>query len=134
MAYIQQLLRYFFLFFVDVTLVDQENFEGVLGSVLGNLVDPVRLLQSRLPAESLNNAETVADYLLSIIYPGEGAGNLRKYRAMIIDRLNDGSTDDPVSAEPFSNLTVSNQAGTAYDTRVRASVALLLSLPYFQEQ
>ena len=41
MAYIQQLLRDLFLFFVDVTLVDQENFEGVLGSVLGNLVDPV---------------------------------------------------------------------------------------------
>ena len=53
MAYIQQLLRDLFLFFVDVTLVDQENFEGVLGSVLGNLVDPVWHRVERLHALSV---------------------------------------------------------------------------------
>lgn len=101
---------------------------------IGNKVDPVRLLLAKLPAVSLRDAAAVAAYLMSIIYPGEGTANLALYRDLVVTRLNDGSLDTPPSATAFRDLAVSAQAGTAYDTRVRAAVALLLSLQPFSEQ
>jgi hypothetical protein len=45
------------------------------------------------------------------------------------------NTDDSgASSSSFSNLTPSNVAGSAYDTRVRGMVALLMSLQRFHEQ
>jgi uncharacterized protein (DUF1800 family) len=98
-----------------------------------NVTDPVRLLQLRLPnAQSQRDAGLVTDVFLSLIFPGEGRVSLDGYRNLAVSYLNTG--DDGVSVSSFSNLSPSNTAGSPYDTRVRGMVALLLSLPRFQEQ
>ena len=74
----------------------------------------------------------MADYFLSILYPGEGKANLDLYRASAINFLN--RSDDGLSSSPFSALTPSNVAATPYDTRVRSMVAMLMTLQRFQEQ
>ena len=97
-----------------------------------NFCDPVALLKKRLSADAQGqgSAGAVADYFLSILYPGEGAGNLSLYRKAAVDFLNDGSLDSPVSSAAFSlSLTTAN-----YDTRVRGMVAMLLTMQRFQEQ
>ncbi|HKQ39819.1 MAG TPA: DUF1800 family protein [Verrucomicrobiae bacterium] len=100
----------------------------------GTRVSPVRLLIAKLPAASLNDTAAVAAYLLQIIYPGEGAANLALYRDLVMARLNKGTLEAPPSSTPFNELTVSAEAGSPYDIRVRAAVALLLSLQPFSEQ
>ena len=95
---------------------------------------PVSLIQTKLPASSLTNATTVVDYMLGIIYPGEGLGNLNQYRTAAINFLNDGSADSSPSATPFAGLAVSTTATSAYDIRVRGMISYLLSLQRFQEQ
>ena len=101
---------------------------------MGTTVNPVRLLMAKLPEASLNDASAIAAYLLQIIYPGEGTANLALYRELVVSRLNDGTLDTPPGSAPFNELTASAQVGSAYDTRVRAAVALLLSLQPFSEQ
>jgi uncharacterized protein (DUF1800 family) len=91
--------------------------------------DPVGLLRKKLPG-SLNNAGAVADYFLSILYPGEGAANLSQYRAAAINFLNTADNATGTSS-PFANL---NNTQTPYDTRVRGMVSFLMTLPRFQEQ
>jgi len=87
----------------------------------------------RLPnAQSQRDAGLVTDVFLSLIFPGEGRVSLDGYRNLAVSYLNTG--DDGVSVSSFSNLSPSNTAGSPYDTRVRGMVALLLSLPRFQEQ
>ena len=110
---------------------------GVAGKEIAGLshyVEPAVLLSARLPAGQLNNANVVADYLLGVIYPGEGKANLSLYRDLVVQRLNDGTTDSPPGNQPFSDIGFSTASGSPYDTRVRAAVALLLSWQPFQEQ
>ncbi len=88
-------------------------------------VDPVRMLQ--LKNVSTNSSSAVADYLLGILFPAEGAANLREYRDLAIkflDTANDGTT-----ASPLGTLTAANA-----DTRIRGVVAFLLTTARFQEQ
>ena len=99
-----------------------------------NVTDPVGLLRFKLPPSSWTNATNVAAYFVGIFYPGEGAANLDQYRTAAINFLNDGTADSPANSTPFANLTVSNVAGTAYDTRVRGMVSLLLTAQRWQEQ
>jgi uncharacterized protein (DUF1800 family) len=95
---------------------------------------PVSLIVSKLPATSRTNATAVVDYVMGLIYPGEGLGNLNQSRTAAINFLNDGSVDSPVSATPFANLAVSGVSTSAYDIRVRGMIGYLLSLQRFHEQ
>ena len=91
--------------------------------------DPVGLLKRKLPAPQWSNASAVADFFLGIIYPGEGRANLDAYKTVAVNYLN--TADDGITASLFS--TAFNTPAT-YDTRVRGMVAMLLTLPRFQEQ
>jgi uncharacterized protein (DUF1800 family) len=102
--------------------------DGISGGNF-NLTDPVRLLKSKLPAASWRNASDVVAYFASILYPGEGLGNLQGYRDLAVNYLN--TADDGVTPSLFTNLT---DTSTTYDTRVRGMVAMLMSLQRFQEQ
>ncbi len=94
---------------------------------LANTTDPVALIRLRLPSGSWNDAGAVADLLLGLLYPGEGAGNLGRDRQAAIDYLN--TNEAGTGSSPFSGLSGSN-----YDARVRSLVGFLFSLPRFQEQ
>jgi len=97
-----------------------------------NFCDPVALLKKKFPSDTQTqgSASAVADYFLSIIYPGEGAGNLGLYRKAAVDFLNDGSLDSTPGTAPFSlSLSTAN-----YDTRVRGMVSMLMTMQRFQEQ
>jgi len=93
-----------------------------------NLTDPVGLLKAKLPSGSWNNAGAVADLFLSYLYPGEGKANLGQYRTLAINFLN--ANDAGTGSSDFLVLT----NPTNYDTRVRAMVSMLMTLPRFQEQ
>ncbi|MBI3853723.1 MAG: DUF1800 family protein [Verrucomicrobia bacterium] len=91
-----------------------------------NVCDPVALLKKKLPSESWGNAGDVADYFLSILYPGEGAGNLLLYRTAAINFLN--TADDGTTPSAFTTGL------SSYDTRVRGMVSMLMTFQRFQEQ
>jgi uncharacterized protein (DUF1800 family) len=93
-----------------------------------NTTDPVKLLKLKMPSTDWNNAEKVADYFLSILYPGEGKANLDDLKSLAVSFLNTG--DDGVTSSQFSALVNT----TAYDTRVRGMVAMLMTSQRFQEQ
>jgi hypothetical protein len=107
----------------------QSLLEATTGSDAGNnTTDPVGLLKAKLPSNQWNNAGAVADYFLSILYPGEGKANLDSYRTLAVDFLN---TADNSTANLFTSL--SNTSAT-YDTRVRGMVSMLMTMQRFQEQ
>ena len=93
------------------------------------------MLKLKLPSAQWNNAGSVADYFLSILYPGEGKANLDSYRTLAINYLNRADNDPATGTTPLSSLFSSlvNTGGT-YDTRVRGMVAMLMTLQRFQEQ
>jgi hypothetical protein len=100
-----------------------------------NTSDPLGLLQVYLPVQtppgSTSNDANVVDFILGILFPGEGTANLGAYRAAALKYLN---TDDFGNPSPFGSLTVSRTPGSTYDNRLRGMVAMLLTLPRFQEQ
>jgi uncharacterized protein (DUF1800 family) len=93
--------------------------------------DPVGFLKYKLPPTSITNEAAVTDYLLSNFYPGEGAGNLALYRAATINFLK--TADDGVTSSPLTSLSQSGSP-SAYETRIRGAVAMLLGFQRFQEQ
>lgn len=97
-------------------------------------VDPVALIQKKLPGTSWQNPGAIADYFLALMFPGEGAANLDLYRASAVAFLNDGSADPTPGSTPFTSLTVSGTATSAYDLRVRGMVSMLMTFQRFQEQ
>jgi hypothetical protein len=107
---------------------DANKNDGISGGN-NNVSDPVGLMKAKVPSSSWNDPGAVADFFLAILFPGEGAGNLHAYRNMAINFLN--TNDNGVGSSPFSGL---NNTTAAYDTRVRALVAALMSSPRFQEQ
>lgn len=113
----------------------QEGHSSSVGSKVndaGNSIcNPVQLLQSKLTLPNWTNAPAVADYFVNVLYPGEGAGNLKLYRDAAVNFLN---TSDTGTASVFSSLTPSSVAGNVYDTRVRGMVSLLLTQQRFHEQ
>lgn len=98
-----------------------------------NVTDPVRLLQLRLPSGTdQRDAAKVSELFLGLLFPGEGRASLGEYQRVAMNFLN---TDDAgTGSSPFASLTPSAVAGSAYDTRVRGMVALLMSLQRFHEQ
>ena len=91
-----------------------------------NKCDPVGLLKAKVPSTSWGNAGAVTDYFLGILYPAEGAANLKLYRDAGVNFLNTGN--DGIAASPFSSGI------SDYDTRVRGLVSMLMTLQRFQEQ
>jgi uncharacterized protein (DUF1800 family) len=102
---------------------------GTGGDGGNDVCDPVGLLKKKLPSGSWNNAADVADYFLSILYPGEGAGNLSLYSDAAINYLN--TADNGTTPSLFSSL---GNTSTTYDTRVRGMVSMLMTFQRFQEQ
>lgn len=97
------------------------------GDDAGNHVcDPVTLLRLRLPSGSWGNAGQVTDFFLGILYPAEGAANLKLYRDAGINFLN--TADNGTTTSTFSTGL------SDYDTRVRGLVSMLMTLQRFQEQ
>lgn len=97
-----------------------------------NVLHPVTLILQKFPSQlDQKDAAKVVDYFLSLIYPGEGAGNLQLYREAAIEFLNTG--DNGVDS-PFASLSVSATSASPYDTRVRGMVGMLLAMQRFQEQ
>jgi uncharacterized protein (DUF1800 family) len=94
-----------------------------------NTSDPVGLLKKKLLSADWNNAGVVVDYFLGILYPGEGKANLDAYRTQAINFLN--TADSGTGSSPFNTL---GNTTAAYDTRVRAMVSMLMTLPRFDEQ
>ncbi len=88
-----------------------------------NTSDPAKLVRLKLPSASWNDAAAVTDFFLGILYPGEGRGNLGLDRQAAITYL---TTDDAGNASAFNLVT--------HDGRLRSMVALLMSMPRFQEQ
>jgi hypothetical protein len=107
---------------------DTNKNDGISGGN-NNLTDPVALLKKKLPSASWTNPGDVADYFLSILYPGEGKANLDLYRSLAMDFLN--KADDGVTASAFNVLSTLT---ATYDTRVRGMVAMLMTLQRFHEQ
>ncbi|HEX5219643.1 MAG TPA: DUF1800 family protein [Verrucomicrobiae bacterium] len=89
--------------------------------------DPVGLLRKKLPSGSWTDANAIANYFVSLLYPAEGAANLTLYRNAAVNFLN--TADNGTTASAFS----SQSAGTQ-DTRVRGMVAMLMTFQRFQEQ
>jgi uncharacterized protein (DUF1800 family) len=100
------------------------------GSGDDNVANPVALLKLKLPQAQWNDADAVANFFLSLLYPGEGRANLDLDRRAAVEFLNSNDTGVPNSS-PFSGL---GNTSTTYDGRVRGMVALLMALPRFQEQ
>ncbi|MDB6110646.1 MAG: hypothetical protein JWR69_2396, partial [Pedosphaera sp.] len=101
----------------------------------GNSVCDIQgLIRAKLPPSSWTNAPVIADYFLSILYPGEGAANLALYKTTAVNFLNDGSADAPVTTLPFSSVPISTSATSTYDQRLRGMVGALMTLQRFQEQ
>ncbi|MBI3878223.1 MAG: DUF1800 family protein, partial [Verrucomicrobia bacterium] len=113
----------------------QSGHTGATNDAGNCLCNPVGLLAYKLPRlnphGSMTNAANVVDYVLGILFPGEGAANLDLYRTAAINYLN---TDDTGAASAFSALTVSAAANSTYDNRVRGVIAMLMATQRFQEQ
>jgi uncharacterized protein (DUF1800 family) len=111
------------------------NKNDSLGGGNHSTSDPVGLLRYKLalqtPPGSVTNAANVADYLLSIIYPGEGPANLTLYRASTINFLNTG--DDGVTVSPLNSLSQTGNP-SPFENRIRGAVAMLLGFQRFEEQ
>jgi uncharacterized protein (DUF1800 family) len=121
--------------FIQTTLMDtaDTNKSDNISGGNNNLTDPVALLKNKLPNNgSWNNAGAVADFFLRILYPGEGRANLDLYRQNAINFLN--ASDDGAGSSAFSVLSNTGGAGSPYDIRVRATVAMLMTLQRFHEQ
>ncbi|MDB6056478.1 MAG: hypothetical protein JWO95_322 [Verrucomicrobiales bacterium] len=97
------------------------------GNDAGNCIcNPVLLISSKMPSSGWYNESSVADYLLKILFPTEGAGNLTLYKSAVVNYL---STDDNGAASALNTISAAN-----YDTRIRGAVGLLMSFARFQEQ
>jgi len=115
--------------------VNDTNKHDAISGGNKSICDPIGLLKYKLALQtspgSVTNAANVADYLLNIIYPGEGAANLTLYRAATINFLNSG--DDGVTASPLNGLSQSGNP-SPLENRVRGAVAMLLGFQRFHEQ
>ncbi|MBI3417290.1 MAG: DUF1800 family protein [Verrucomicrobia bacterium] len=116
-----------------LTAVNQRNLAGQRAeNDAGNVVaDPVALVKLKLPATDWNKSSVVADYFLSLVFPGEGKANLDTYRSILINYLD--TANDGNSASPFSSLAMTGNP-SPYDVRLRGMVAALLTFQRFQEQ
>jgi hypothetical protein len=106
---------------------------GTGNDAQNSICNPVGLFQAKVPAGNWNNAGTVADYFLGVLYPGEGAGNLAFARLAAIDFLNHGAADTSSTHRNNAFASVPN-THASYTERVRGMVAMLMAMHRFQEQ
>lgn len=99
---------------------------GIGDDAGNNQCDPVGLMKANVVSGNWGNAGVVTDYFLGILYPAEGAANLKLLRDAGIAFLN--TADDGVTASSFSTGL------STYDTRVRGLVSMLMTISKFQEQ
>jgi uncharacterized protein (DUF1800 family) len=112
-----------------MTTNDTRKGDGISGGNFNN-VFLTQLIQNKIASGSWNDANAVASYFVSILYPGEGLANLTAYRQIAVAFLN--TADAGTSVSNFSGLGGPGSAN--YDNRVRAMVAMLMTLQRFQEQ
>ena len=123
--------------FVQALAMDPTQSGGRPSDAGNNTIDPVDLLQRKLPSNRWTDPGAVADLFVGYLYPGEGRANLDQYRQAAVAFLNDGSADpsaNNTATQRFNQLTVSGSASSSYDLRVRGMVAMLMTLQRFQEQ
>jgi hypothetical protein len=120
--------------FVQALAMDPTQSGGRPSDAGNNTIDPVVLLQRKLPVNRQSDPGAVADLFIGYLYPGEGRANLDLYRQAAVAFLNDGSADPTPSILRFNQLAVSASASSAYDLRVRGMVSMLMTLQRFQEQ
>jgi hypothetical protein len=113
--------------FVQALLVSPS--ERDRGDARGTSADPVKLMKDRLPSNFWTDAGDVADFFIGLIYPSEGKANAAEYRTIALEMLN--TSENGSAPSVFSSL---NPASEAYDTRIRAMVAALMTFQRFQEQ
>lgn len=94
-----------------------------------SFIDPSAVLRARLPSSQWSDAAAVADWFVSMLFPGEGHANLERYRAIAQAFLD--TADDGVTSSPYRLLTLGS---AAQDTRLRGMTAMLMTLQRFQEQ
>lgn len=111
------------------SLVERMRYVQTLLRVGNRNADPVSLLKLKLPADQWRNPDAVADFFVTLLFPGEGKANLDLDRAAAVAFLNKNEAGTATSL--FSGLIPTT---AAYDTRVRGMVAMLMCLPRFQEQ
>ncbi|HMO66029.1 MAG TPA: DUF1800 family protein, partial [Verrucomicrobiota bacterium] len=99
--------------------------------VAGNQIDPVALLRVKLPPADRKDSAAVAAYLVGLLFPTEGRANLAAYREVTRQFLD--TADNGVTPSPFASLS-ENGRPSAHEVRLRGAVAMLLTLPRFQEQ
>jgi uncharacterized protein (DUF1800 family) len=92
-------------------------------------IDPVSFMQQHLGTGLHKDADAVVRFFISRIYPGESPANMDEYRRIAIDALN---TADNGTASLFSGLGAITSS--TYQDRVRRMVAILMSMPRFNEQ
>jgi uncharacterized protein (DUF1800 family) len=92
-------------------------------------IDPVSFMQQHLGTGLHKDADAVARFFISRIYPGESPANMDEYRRIAINALN---TADNGTANLFSSLGAITT--NTYQDRVRRMVAILMSMPRFNEQ
>jgi hypothetical protein len=111
------------------TILDNNQTDGIQG---GNRTRarPTHLLQKFVPVAKQTDADTVARFFLSCLFPGEGGANLDYYRRRGIDIL-DTSLAGAHTPNSFSGLTLNTDE---YTYRVQRLVAYLLTMPRFHEQ
>ena len=101
--------------------------------LVANVTLPVQLMQLRMAnATDMRDTGKVADFFLGLLFPGEGRVSLEHYRRVAVNFLD--YADNGTTPSSFSDLTPSATGGSAYDTRVRGMVAMLMSLQRFEEQ
>jgi hypothetical protein len=88
-----------------------------------NISDPAQLIRLKLDPSQQNDPAAIVDYLLGLLYPGEGKANLDLDRQAAIQFL---TTNDAGAPASFSL--------SANEGRLRGAVALLMCLPRYQEQ
>lgn len=91
--------------------------------------DPGPIIRNMLPAPSWKDASAVAGLFLGLLFPTEGAANLAEYETAAVEFLHTAAEES--GGIPFQDLI---EFGAEYQARVRGMVALLMSLPRFNEQ
>ena len=87
------------------------------------------MLWLKTPSSKWLDAEAVADYFLSILFPAEGRANLDFDRRAALSFLN--TMDNGMTPSPLSEM---DPDSSAYRTRIRGMVACLMGAPRFQEK
>jgi len=109
--------------FVQHLMMPSNSSLKTVDGTVNNVSNPAGLIRSKLPQASWNDPAAIVDYLIRIIYPGEGKANLDLHRTAAINFLNTTDTGAP-SAFNFAS----------HDGRLRGAVALLMCFPRSQEQ